>query len=255
MGKKDNLNSNLSDKIAFLNKTIIGSIPYAGPMLSEIICAAIPNQRLDRVIAYLKSIDENVESLSNEIYQNESKIRLIETGLRASSNSIFQEKCLWIGNIVNNGLTEEIDTDIADEIIQIVEDLNFEQILILYFYCAFKHKSFSDKETFQLRFPETFKVSNFYLTDKEKHEILLNKKRLNISKLAKSGLIIKEVNISTSLAYGSNSSSSRELEIINNELEKIREAFNELNSTDNYIPTELGNLLIKTMMISENSFV
>ncbi len=248
------LDNNLSDKLAALNRAIIGIIPYAGPVLSEIICAVIPNQRLDRAVKFLKAIDSKVNELSKIIIEDQNKIRLIETGLKASTNSNFEAKCEWIGNIVNNGLDEKVDIHIADEIIQIVDELNYEQILILYHYCNHDKMTASQAEQFNTYYPELFQIHKFQSKDLEKHEILLNKDRLNVSKLSKSGLIIKEFKIPTSLRYGLESSSSKEIELINDKFRSLEKVLNDFSNTNNYKPTKLGRLLISTMLISEKSF-
>lgn len=253
MKDNESLENNISDRLAALNRSIIGTIPCAGPALSEIICAIIPNQRLDRVVKFLKTIDGKVNELSQIIIEDQNKIRLIETGLRASSNSNFEAKSEWIGNIVNNGLDEKIDISIADEIIQIVEELNLEQIIMLYHYCNYRGVAIIYSEKFKSRFPEIFNIHNFRSTDPEKYQILLNKKILNISKLNKSGLIVKDINISKSLSLGSSSHSSQEFEIIDKKIQSIQNALEQLNDNENYHPTTLGQLLISTMLISEES--
>lgn len=245
--------NNLSDKLAALNRSIIGIIPYAGPVLSEIICAIIPNQRLDRAIKFLKTIDNKVNELSQIIIEDQNRIRLIETGLKASSNSNFEAKCEWIGNIVNNGLDEKIDISIADEIIQIVEELNLEQIILLYHYCNYRGVALIHSEKFKSRFPELFNIYSFRSVDPEKYQTLQNKKLLNITKLNKSGLIIKELDISNSLSLGSNSYSSGEFELIAKHIQAIQKTLNNINDTEGYQPTSLGQLLISNMMIDEES--
>ncbi len=67
-----------------------------------------------------KPVDNcHIESYNNT-FINQQKLFLIETGLKSSSNSSFEKKCEWIGNIVNNGLEENIETSIADSLIQII---------------------------------------------------------------------------------------------------------------------------------------
>lgn len=245
---------NLYDKLAAVNKAIIGAIPYAGPALSEIICALIPNQRLDRAIRFLNTIAEKVEELSESIRADKEKISLIETGLRASANSTYKNKCEWTGNIVICGLSSKVEVPIAEELIEIVEELNREQIILLYYYCTYYHRSIVQKGQFMSRFQELFRLQNEFVRDTDERAMLESKRLLNHKKLATLGLIENDLRIPELPDYNISGTLRRDhLELLKRQIHELNKRIIEYNNSDKYRPTDLGKMVIDTMLIAEKS--
>ena len=61
--EKINLDNNKNDVAAFFAKGILGSIPYIGNITAEIITELIPNQRTDRIVEFLKILEQKVKNL------------------------------------------------------------------------------------------------------------------------------------------------------------------------------------------------
>ncbi len=252
VGMKDEMN--LQDKLAALNRALVGAIPYAGPAISEIICALIPNQRLNRAIKFLNTISKRVEELADAVQKNIGKVDLIETGLKASTSANFEEKCEWIGNIVVRGISDEVEVSIAEGLISIVEELNREQIILLYYFAVYYDQSIVEKGKFEARFPEVFKLHNEFITDHEKRTLLQNKERLNVTKLLRLGLIENGKRIPTLPDHGISGSYNRnDLEYMKKQIQELNRSIIEYNNSNEHRPTELGRLVIETMMISDQS--
>jgi hypothetical protein len=245
---------NLSDKLAALNRALVGAIPYAGPAISEIICALIPNQRLSRAIKFLNTINYKVEELADSLQRNVGKVGLIETGLKAATNSNYEEKCEWIGNIVIGGISDKVEVPIAESLISIVEDLNREQIILLYYSAIYYHQSIVEKGKFVARFPEVFELHNEFIRDDEKRALLQNKERLNTTKLLNLGLIENSFRIPILPDHGISASYSRnDLEYLKKQLRELNRSIIDYNESTEHRPTELGRLVIETMMIKDDS--
>jgi hypothetical protein len=245
---------NLSDKIAALSRAMVGAVPWVGPMLAEIVTALIPNQRLDRAIKYLSTIDRLVEELKDVIRADSERMALIETGLRASANSAYSQKCEWIGNIVNNGLTGAVDTSIAEGLVGIVEQLSQEQIIILYYYCTCYYDSIVKKDAFTQRFHEVFKVRNEFVADTTERAQLENRRKLNHIRLSSLGLIENAFEISRLPEFNIPYKYDKDtFDYLQKQLHKLNENIGRFFDSDDYKPTDLGQLVIKTMLVTEDS--
>jgi hypothetical protein len=80
------------DHAAAVSRAVVGVVPIVGPALAEIISTIIPNQRLERLEAYLVHLTAQLEETSVGKTQNAanldaSDIKLIEDGAFESSRS------------------------------------------------------------------------------------------------------------------------------------------------------------------------
>ena len=93
-------------------------IPGFGSILSEVVGAIIPDQRMDRLVKYIKILDTKVQKINSDLLeiakQNELAIDLIEEGFVQASRSLSNERREYIANVVANGISDE------EKIMQIV---------------------------------------------------------------------------------------------------------------------------------------
>lgn len=68
------LDSNNVDRITSLTKGIVGSCPYGGALLSEVIGVLIPNQRIDRIAEFLKALDSKVSQIDSGLEKLKSSL-------------------------------------------------------------------------------------------------------------------------------------------------------------------------------------
>ena len=56
--------TNATDRITAMARALVGAVPGAGSVLAEVITAAVPRQRLDRVADFVILLAKEVEKLS-----------------------------------------------------------------------------------------------------------------------------------------------------------------------------------------------
>jgi hypothetical protein len=109
------LNEDYRDQFATIAKGAVSLIPLEGGPLAELIGAAIPNQRADRIAAYVRGLDARIEPMSNQLRSklasNAAKLDLIVEGGYQSARAISDERVEQITEAVARGLAAE-DADI-----------------------------------------------------------------------------------------------------------------------------------------------
>ncbi|WDE97665.1 hypothetical protein PQO03_17715 [Lentisphaera profundi] len=141
MGKKNkDIEANKQDLKASVLKSTVGIVPFAGPFLSEVVGAVIPNQRIDRIGKFVKELDERLsrfeQSYLNELIKDEECVDLIEECFISASRGISQDRRKYIATLLENGLSEErIEFLETKYLLKLLNELNDMEVLWLrYFY-------------------------------------------------------------------------------------------------------------------------
>lgn len=124
------------DILTVLFKGAAGAIPIAGPLFSEIIGATIPNQRVDLIEEFAKSLEKKLEKISKVLLQQKIKepetVDLFEDALIQSTRALSQERIDYIASILKNSITqEELDHLEYKRLLSILAELNDAEIIIL----------------------------------------------------------------------------------------------------------------------------
>ncbi|MFW1969590.1 hypothetical protein ACG95P_21380, partial [Acinetobacter guillouiae] len=149
--KDNNLNASFLDHRVATYKAIAGLIPGVGSILSEVVGAIIPDQRMDRLVKYIKILDTKVQKINSDLLeiakQNELAIDLIEEGFVQASRSLSNERREYIANVVANGISDE-EKNYADSkyILKLLGELNDQEVIWLRF---FLHPTFDGDEEFR----------------------------------------------------------------------------------------------------------
>ncbi|WP_114200942.1 hypothetical protein, partial [Acinetobacter baumannii] len=149
--KDNNLNASFLDHRVATYKAIAGLIPGFGSILSEVVGAIIPDQRMDRLVKYIKILDTKVQKINSDLLeiakQNELAIDLIEEGFVQASRSLSNERREYIANVVANGISDE-EKNYADSkyILKLLGELNDQEVIWLRF---FLHPTFDGDEEFR----------------------------------------------------------------------------------------------------------
>lgn len=61
------LDDKKNDLIASAGKSILGVVPFAGPLLAEIIDHLVPDQRMERLTTYVKELESRLSSAEETI--------------------------------------------------------------------------------------------------------------------------------------------------------------------------------------------
>lgn len=116
-----------------------GMIPILGPYFAEIIGMLVPNQRVDRITAFLKLFYKKFEKQNIELetlkekMKNENFINLFDDISWQAAKSTSDERKEYLSSILINGLTDDKIDEIQKNIfLNIISELNDIEILILY---------------------------------------------------------------------------------------------------------------------------
>jgi hypothetical protein len=136
---RDDLEQDKTDVLVVAAKSVLGAVPFAGPILSEIIGNVIPNQRVDRIAKYLKKLDERLSRIDRKKIDNalssEEGIDLFEEGFVQASRSLTDERRKYISNVVANGVDNETIEYLESKfILKLLQELNEQEIIWLRFF-------------------------------------------------------------------------------------------------------------------------
>lgn len=122
----------LADRIAALTRGVVGAVPYIGPIVSELVTQVIPNQRLERIEAYITELDKRVKKAERDKLVHPRKVDLFEDGAFQAIRSLSEERTEYIANVVARGLSgEEKEELAAKRILTLLTQLDDGQIILL----------------------------------------------------------------------------------------------------------------------------
>src|SRR5215510_8642190 len=79
------LETNRSDIAASLIRGIVGATPVVGPIVAEALSMTIPNQKIDRIVAFLRILEDKLKYVEQDLLKEASKSEefndLLEDGL------------------------------------------------------------------------------------------------------------------------------------------------------------------------------
>ena len=104
----DELNKNWKDQMAIVAKLVGSLVPVVGGPLSELIVQTIPRLRQERIVEYLRLLDERMTNLEHThvaiVLADEEKIDLVETGGHLATRATTSQRISMIAEIVGRGL-------------------------------------------------------------------------------------------------------------------------------------------------------
>jgi hypothetical protein len=147
----DDLDDNIRDKLVAATKGIVGIVPWAGGLLGELIGQVIPKQRHDRIVTYIRILNDRIETLEvdvvKNILDNPEKIGLIEDGGYQAAQSTSTNRIRQIAEAVFNGLSEE-DSQIVrrKRILKIFGEIDDDELVLLNAYAISSGRGMRDPE-------------------------------------------------------------------------------------------------------------
>lgn len=127
------LGSNHADKAAALARAVVGGVPIAGPFLAEVLTAVIPNQRLDRVEAFLLLLGQELERLSaSEKASQPASVPVIEEGLSQAARAFTNERRQYLAKCVAHGVNADEQAKLNElKILRMLEEIGDDDLLLL----------------------------------------------------------------------------------------------------------------------------
>jgi hypothetical protein len=133
------MKTNRSDLAAALVRGLIGAAPLVGPLIAEILTATIPRQKMDRVVTFVKILDDKLSYLEEDVVKvrikSEEFADLLEDGITQASRSLSDERKSHIASLLKNSLTRDDLKHLEHKkILALLNELNDIEILFLKFY-------------------------------------------------------------------------------------------------------------------------
>jgi len=92
-----------ADIVALVVRGVLGAIPVAGPILSEIATVAIPNQRMDCFAQFVVEFEKRVQLLERDRLRDRMKqpevIDLLQDGFALAERALAFERNEHIANL------------------------------------------------------------------------------------------------------------------------------------------------------------
>jgi len=136
-----NLKTNISDITTSFAKGILGVIPFCGPLFSEAVSILIPNQKIDRVIEFLRILDGKLEDLGLDVqtiadkFKTKEYLDLFEDATVQASRALSEDRKERIASILTKSLSDpEVKYDQSKKLLYILNDLTDSEIIYLKFF-------------------------------------------------------------------------------------------------------------------------
>lgn len=155
---------NKNDIAVIIGKAALGAIPYLGPLASEIIGNLIPNQRIDRIVSLLKTleskIDEKERTKVEKRMLEEKSIDLMEDGFIQAARALSEERIEHIASLLKNSLTnEDLEHIQYKRLLFLLSELNDVEVLML----KSRSGSIAEQQEFQRKHQDVLAVPRIYL--------------------------------------------------------------------------------------------
>lgn len=139
MFENENFRKNKTDLLTAIAKSTLGTIPLAGPFLSEVVGTVIPNQRIDRLSKYVQELDKRLNKIQSEkiteLITDEEFIDLIEEGFIQASRATSDERHKYIASIIENGINDDAINFLDSKyLLKLLSELSDVEIIWLRFY-------------------------------------------------------------------------------------------------------------------------
>lgn len=135
----DPLDENLRDKLVAAARGSLGAVPFVGGLLGELVTSTIPNQRQERIVAYLKALAVRLGQIetdrAREALSDPHKIDSIETGGFQAVRATSQGRIEQIAEIVFKGLqSDAAETIRRKRLLNLFGELDDDEVTILNAY-------------------------------------------------------------------------------------------------------------------------
>jgi len=139
------LQANSTDYITSLVKSTFGVIPIVGPAAQELLGVIIPNQRMDRVVGFVKALGKELEELKEDVDSLNEKLSddkyssLFYKACVGSADAYSDERIGYIKNIFIYGLQQmDLQTYKAEGLLNLLNRVTDIEIVYLKFYYLLK---------------------------------------------------------------------------------------------------------------------
>lgn len=132
--KTHNLDTNTTDVFANFTSAVLSTAPIIGPVIAEAFKSAIPNQRLDRVVEFMRIVEKKVVNLEHlvEKIRTPEGLDILEDVTYQSTRAMTDDRREDLANILVNGLTrDDLQHIEKKKLVSILGELNDIEVLHL----------------------------------------------------------------------------------------------------------------------------
>lgn len=135
----DDLDTNAKDRLVAATRGALAAVPLAGGLLGELVTEVIPGLRQDRIVAYLRLLEERIAAMENvnakKALANPDKIDLIERGGFQAARATSRERIGQIVQVVARGLAAD-DAEVIrrKRLIELLGEMDDDEAAILTAY-------------------------------------------------------------------------------------------------------------------------
>jgi hypothetical protein len=187
------LDTNTRDRLVSAAKSTAGALPFIGTFVGEIIDSVIPGLRIERVVDFLKSLDERVGNLDDKLdrfqrsLKSEEGLDIFEEGIIQASRAVSGERKKRLAYLVANSLaSEELKYAESRKLLSIYNELTDPEIIWLIYYSLNPVLGKGPHSEWVDRHPEVLKpISRGMGAPQEQHErgALQDSYKLTLSRL------------------------------------------------------------------------
>lgn len=136
------LKTDRSDFAAAVVRAFTGVAPLFGPFIAEILTIAIPQQKMDRVVAFVKLLDDKLSYVQDDLVKlrikSEEFADLLEDALSQASRSLSDERKSQIASLLKNSVSrDELKHLEHKKLLGLLNELNDVEILWLKHYSLY----------------------------------------------------------------------------------------------------------------------
>lgn len=127
------LQNNRVDNAVAIARGVLGAVPFAGGALAEIIGYTIPNQRVDRIIAFLNELDKRLEKVEIErLHQNKYALDLFEDGIYQSVKVLSDNRNQYLANFLRQSIdVDSVSYSTRKQLLSILKELTDDDLEVL----------------------------------------------------------------------------------------------------------------------------
>jgi hypothetical protein len=130
------LGNTSTDIVTSLAKGITGAVPIVGSLISEIVGNIIPNQRVDRIVRFVRLLDERLGRIERAVLEarllQPEVIDLLEDAFTQAARATSQDRLEHIASVVANGISaEELNQAQTKRMLWLLGQLDDAEIVIL----------------------------------------------------------------------------------------------------------------------------
>lgn len=158
--------SNTADRFASVLRGVLGAIPTVGPLLAEVTCSLIPQQKLDRMSAFVQRLDalakENSARISvlEERFRTEEGLDLLEESMTQAVRAVSDFRRVLLAQFIFTALTQnEMKYGESKKLLNLFRELTDQEVLILCYYVEDPYITPSQRHSrLRKEHPELFKL-------------------------------------------------------------------------------------------------